>query len=260
MSLSGSNPGSRLSEEELADLKVVVADVLAEDTRQAMVDNFPAEQLPDFDFLQTRMSQGFVALHELRSRTSDELLSSRMVVDYRSRDRGDVHFLLVSFVVTPDLQRPDSRQSKSKGYGSYLRQKSLEISRRQNPNCFGIIAERESPREAKSPAEQSVRRASWMSRIGILIVDGLEYDIPPLADRKIHGTKSIPVAERDGPIKAADLIVSPFDDRKTIDGKTLRCVVERLYSSGYNIAANDPFLVERLNRLDENRVYNLIGA
>lgn len=254
------NPSCRLSEAELAELQVVVASELRDDTIAAMEADFPREQLPEWDLIKERFRDGFVAMHELRSRESGELLSSRMIFDYPARSRGEPQFLLVSLVVTPDNAGAHSKRSKGKGYGSYLREKSFQISKAQKPHALALVAERESPRAAQSQADQRVKRASWMSRIGLNAVDGFRYMIPPLVPQAIALSRYVAVAERQGPVQEADLLVFRFDGKRQISGKALRSIVERLYLSGYAIRCEDPFMKAMLDSIEEGREYSLVGA
>ncbi len=249
------------AEEEKLDLQLIEAVDLADDSRDAIERNFPPEQLPDWQLVRTRLKEGFIALHELRSKSTGELLSSRMIVDYPSRFRGEPQFLLVSFVVTPDGDgSPNTKQSKSKGYGSYLRGLSLELSRRQKPNALGLVAERESPADAKSAQDQTFRRASWMSRIGLFVVEGITYDIPPLMSSSQPAGQYVPVAQRNGEIKPADLLIYRFDGKKIISGRHLKSMVGRLYVYGYSISPDDPFFVSRIEQIKEDRDYQLASA
>jgi len=257
---SENRPDNRLTEEELQDLKVVAATELADDCRLAMEQNFPPEQLPDWALVRERMQQGFIALHELRSVATNELLSSRMIVDYPARTRSEPQFLLVSFVVTPDGGETGNKQNKGKGYGSFLREKSMEISRRQKPHALGLIAERESTKGVTQQSDQRLRRASWMSRLGLFIVEDLVYDIAPLSLSRDKNAAYIPVAERAGAIKAADLLIYRFNGSLTIDGKSLKSIVARLYTSGYGISITDDFYLTRIALVDETREYKLIAA
>lgn len=251
------NPARRLTDEELADLQVVVAAELNLDTIAAMEANFPKEQLPEWDLIKERIRDGFISMHELRSRATGELLSSRMIFDYPSRSRGEPQFLLVSLVVTPDGSGADSKRSKSKGYGSYLREKSFAISKAQKPHALALVAERESPRGVELASDQRVKRASWMTRIGLNTVEGFHYLIPPLVPRAIALARYVPVAEREGPVQEADLMVFRFDGKKQISGKALKSIVERLYLSGYAVRAQDEFLQKMLASIDESRDYVL---
>ena len=254
-------PDNRLTEEEKLDLQLIDALDLADDTRHAMERNFPPEQLPDWQLVRTRLKERFIALHELRSKSTGELLSSRMIVDYPSRFRGEPQFLLVAFVVTPDGDgSANTKQNKSKGYGSYLRGMSLELSRRQKPNALGLVAERESTAGAKSVQDQTVRRASWMSRIGLFVVEGISYDIPPLLHSAEAAGLYIPVAQRTGEMKPADLLIYRFDGKKIISGKHLKSLVGRLYVEGYSISPDDPFFVTRIEQVKEDRDYQLVSA
>ena len=161
-------PEVRLTEEELTDLHLLVTNQLLEDTVKAITDNFPSEQLPNWQALEKKLEEGWIEIHELRSKKSGELLSARLMVDYPARKRGEVQFLLALFVVTPDsANKSDSSQNKSKGYGSLLRRLSLANSRSQKPNALGIVAERERPDADDDDGSQKVRRASWMKRIGL---------------------------------------------------------------------------------------------
>ena len=250
------SPAKRLSDEELDDLHLVVQSSLPEDTLQAMKKNFPVEQQPNWQVVTEKMEQGWIQIHELRSKSTGELLSSRLLVDYPSRKRGEVQFLLASFVVTPDAGgRQGSKQSKSKGYGSLLREKSVALSRKQKPHALGIVAERESPKGVSKNDDQRVRRASWMSRIGLFRVEGYDYDIPPLLT---DSTACVPVAKRQGELKSADLMIFRFDGQTSISGKTLKSIVERLYLIGYALDAGDEFYKQRVDCIDENATYQLI--
>jgi hypothetical protein len=250
------SPASRLSDEELDDLQLVVQTSLPEDTLQAMRKNFPIEQQPNWQVVTEKIEQGWIQIHELRTKSTGELLSSRLLVDYPSRKRGEVQFLLASFVVTPDGGgREGSRQSKSKGYGSLLREKSVALSRKQKPHALGIVAERESPKGVSKSDDQRVRRASWMSRIGLFRVDGYDYEIPPLVN---DAADYVPVSQRHGDLKQADLMIFRFDGKASISGKTLKSIVERLYLIGYALSADDEFYRKRIECIDEGGDYQLI--
>jgi hypothetical protein len=255
------NPASRLSQTEMDDLKFTFPTSLAEDTKEAMKDNFPIEQLPDWNLISEKIEQGWIFVHELRTVSTGELLSSRLIVDYPSRLRGEAQFLLVSLVVTPDATgQPNSKRSKSKGYGSLLRQKSLEICRLQKPHALGFVAERESPKGATSSDDQRVKRASWMARIGLHAVSDYAYEIPPLVSQVSESEPYVPVADRPFHIKPADLLIFRFDGKRSISGKTLRSIVERLLLGGYSIDAQDPYFQERIMIIDESRDYALADA
>lgn len=261
------NPAQRITEEEMNDLQVVVPTSLPDDTKAAMIANFPPEQCPIWSVVAGKIEQGWIQLHELRSRSTGELLSARLMVDYPGRNRGECQFLLASFVVTPDSgSRPDTKQSKSKGYGSLLRQKSLDMSRRQRPHALGIVAERESPAGASSKDDQRVKRASWMSRIGLFAVDGYEYEIPPIvltADESItgvHPDQEKVAAERRLHSKPADLLIFRFDGGRKVSGKDLKSIVERLYLFGYGVKAGEEYFNERISAIDVDKDYDLVEA
>jgi hypothetical protein len=251
-------PIARLSESDLEDLQFVAQQELPSDTRKALEENFPPEQLPIWEVFDEYLRQGFVLLHELRSKTTGELLSSRVTVDYAVRNRTEVEFLLVSFFVTPDNKgTPGSKQSKSKGYGSYLRERSLEVTRYQKPHAIGIVAERESVKDVTTEGDQRFRRARWMSRMGLFIVHDYEHLIPPISHT---ADKSAPVATRSGQTKRAELLLFRFDGKRTLSGRILRSIVERLYTIGYLIPNEDPFILERISAIDEDKDYDLVDA
>ncbi len=258
---TSANPSARLTQEEVEDLQVVLQPTLPPDTRQAMVADFPIEQQPDWELVSEKIESGWIELHELRSRASGELLSSRLLVDYPSRFRGEEQFLLASFVVTPDTGKlQGSKQSKGKGYGSYLRQKSMELSRKRKPHALGIVAERESPAGAISTEDQRLKRARWMSRLGLFKVEGCSYEIPPFSAEKSKVDGYVPVKLRTGPSTPADLLIFRFDGKDTISGKILKSIVERLYLFGYGLSSEDEYYIHQVSQIDELRQYNLVGA
>jgi hypothetical protein len=284
------NPKGRLSPEEIADLEVLVQYSLPEDTRLALENNFPPEQLQNWDQVQEGLRTGWLNLHELRSKSSGELRSARLMVVYPARMRNEVSFILVAWVVTPDstpkaavegesvasadtavnaegagdaaatsvCQGQSQGQGKGKGYGSYLRTLSYDITKSHNPHAIGLVAERESPVNATSATDQTVKRASWMKRIGLLRIDELTYEIPPLMTAEEREDSYVPVSGRRKAFKAADLLLSRFDGQRIVDGKIVYSIVERIYESGYSIKSDDPYLVERLSQIEQNKTYNLV--
>lgn len=268
------NPKGRLSPEEIADLEVLVQYSLPDDTRLALENNFPPEQLQNWDQVQEGLRTGWLNLHELRSKISGELRSARLMVVYPARMRNEVSFILVAWVVTPDstakaavesesVASADAAvssvgQGKGKGYGSYLRTLSYDITKSHNPHAIGLVAERESPVNATSATDQTVKRASWMKRIGLLRIDELTYEIPPLMTVEEREDTYVPVSGRKKAFKAADLLLSRFDGQRTVDGKIVYSIVERIYESGYSIKSDDPYLVERLSQIEQNKTYNLV--
>lgn len=271
------NPKNRLSPEEIADLQVLVQYSLPEDTKVALENNFPPEQLQSWDQVQEGLRTGWLNLHELRSRASGELKSARLMVVYPARVRNEASFILVAWVVTPDAEKKTAgtqeskvtsgasgadaekaSQGKGKGYGSYLRTLSYDITKSHNPHSIGLVAERESPKNATAAGDQAVKRASWMKRIGLLRIADLNYEIPPLMTVEERVDSYVPVAERRKAPKAADLLLSRFDGKQTVDGKIVYSIVERIYESGYSIEADDPYLRERLSLVDQNKVYDLV--
>lgn len=259
---SDANPKNRLSTEEIANLEVVVSSSMAEDTWLALTSNFPKEQLQTLEEVQEGLRKGWLNLHELRSRDSRELASARLMVVYPARKRTELVFILVAWVVTPDKitcqNRDSASQGKGKGYGSYLRGLSYEISRQQNPHALGLVAERESPSKSLNPQEQSVKRASWMKRIGLLQIKNLDYEIPPLVkEDELDGDNYIPVAERKGKARPADLLLTRFDGKKFIHGRHVHSIVERIYDYGYAIQSTDPYWQERLSLVNQDEEYTL---
>lgn len=284
------NPKGRLSPEEIADLEVLVQYSLPEDTRLALENNFPPEQLQNWDQVQEGLRTGWLNLHELRSKNSGELRSARLMVVYPARMRNEVSFILVAWVVTPDSAAKtavDSAasadaavnaeaagdaeatsvspghhlshgQGKGKGYGSYLRTLSYDITKSHNPHAIGLVAERESPVNATSASDQTVKRASWMKRIGLLRIDDLTYEIPPLMTVEEREDSYVPVSGRKKAFKAADLLLSRFDGQRIVDGKIVYSIVERIYESGYSIKPDDPYLSERLSQIEQSKIYNLV--
>jgi hypothetical protein len=206
------------------------------------------------------------------------------MVVYPARMRNEVSFILVAWVVTPDSVAKaavDSAacadaslgpgavgdavasavghgQGKGKGYGSYLRTLSYDITKSHNPHAIGLVAERESPVNATSASDQTVKRASWMKRIGLLRIDDLTYEIPPLMTVEEREDSYVPVSGRKKAFKAADLLLSRFDGQRIVDGKIVYSIVERIYESGYSIKPDDPYLVERLSQIEQNKIYNLV--
>ena len=258
------NPKARLSAEEIADLDVLVQYALPDDTRLALENNFPPEQLQNWDQVQEGLRTGWLNLHELRSRQSGELRSARLMVVYPARMRNEVSFILVAWVVTPDssakapAEAASVGQGKGKGYGSYLRTLSYDITKSHNPHAIGLVAERESPVNAASANDQTVKRASWMKRIGLLRIDELNYEIPPLMSVDERDANYVPVSERKKAFKQADLLLSRFDGQRIVDGKIVYSMVERIYESGYSIKFDDPYLSERLSQIEQNKIYNLV--
>jgi len=261
------SPDLRLSEEDKADLKVVTLQTLTADTRRCLEANFPPEQLPSWSIVEKSMEMGYSSLHELRSISSGELLSASLIVDYHPRLRGEPQFLLSSFAVTPEGAAPGSsriggsKQSRSKGYGTYLRKKTVEFLRRQKPHALGLLSERESISMAPLNNEKHLRRAQWQVGVGLLKIQGLAYFIPPLMHDTGTNSSSPPryqrVADRQGEIKEADLLLQRFDGKMFIDGRTLKSIVRRLYCAGYDIALDDPFLVACLAQIVDSSTYNL---
>lgn len=269
-----SNPKSRLTAQEIEDLEVVVQLSLPDDTRAALIKNFPPEQLQDWQQVEQGLSMGWLSLHELRSKASGALLSARLMVVYPARVRTESVFILVAWVVTPDQTNnrdqsesdivegqlaPTQAQGKGKGYGSYLRPLSYEISRAQNPHALGLVAERETPAHSGDSQNQSVKRASWMKRIGLLQIENLEYEIPPHLTEEEKQNKYVPVAERKKAVKKADLLLTRFDGQREIDGHQVYSMVERIYADGYHISPDDPYMVERLKTIDKTAKYRLVG-
>lgn len=268
------NPKGRLSPEEIADLEVLVQYSLPDDTRLALENYFPPEQLQNWDQVQEGLRTGWLNLHELRSKISGEPRSARLMVVYPARMRNEVSSILVAWVVTPDstakaavesesVASADAAvssvgQGKGKGYGSYLRTLSYDITKSHNPHAIGLVAERESPVNATSATDQTVKRASWMKRIGLLRIDELTYEIPPLMTVEEREDTYVPVSGRKKAFKAADLLLSRFDGQRTVDGKIVYSIVERIYESGYSIKSDDPYLVERLSQIEQNKTYNLV--
>ncbi|MBK9774125.1 MAG: hypothetical protein IPP57_25450 [Candidatus Obscuribacter sp.] len=211
-----SNPKSRLTPEEIEDLEVVVQLTLPDDTKAALIKNFPPEQLQEWDQVHQGLSMGWLSLHELRSKATGDLLSARLMVVYPARVRTEAVFILVAWVVTPDQtnktdlsainqaaqtqsatsQLDTKAQGKGKGYGSYLRPLSYDISRAQTPHALGLVAERESPEVTGDSQNQSIKRASWMKRIGLSNrKSGIRNPTTPLTDEEKQD-KYVPVAER----------------------------------------------------------------
>lgn len=248
-----------LSQEELNDLRVVVATDLAEDYRIAIEENFPRAQLLDWALVRRRMHFGLIAIHELRSAATNELLSARMIIDHPASMRGDPQFLLESFAVTPNGRASENKQNRGKGYGSFLREKSVEISRKQKTQALGLVAERESIKGVTLQSDQRIRSARWMSRMGLLLVEGLEYCMPPRW-AELPDAEYVAMDEREGAMKAADLLIYRFDEITTIDGKTLKSIVSRLYSNCYGVVEFEDFYRNRMALIDESREYNLIAS
>ncbi len=253
--VSTDNPQQRLTAAEIDDLRLCVQSELSEDTRLALENNFPAEQLQPWKQVQEGLSTGWMNLHELRSKSSNTLLSARLMVVYHARKRGEHDFILVAWVVTPDPAQ-NSRQGKGRGYGSYLRPLSYQISKSQNPHALGLVAEREAP--DGSAAGQSVKRASWMKRIGLLRIADLNYEIPPYMTVEERGGAYVPVENRQKRAKLADLLLTRFDEQRTVAGKVVYSLVERMYTEGYAVRADDPYLRMRLDLIDQNKVYDLV--
>lgn len=252
------NPKHRLTESEIADLSVVVAQELCEDTRLALERNFPPEQLPPWESIRAGLETGWYNLHELRSKTRNTLLSARLMYVFNARKRGEKEFLMVSWVVTPDPEpNPEEKQGKGKGYGSYLRQLSYELSRNQHPHAVGLLAEREAAANSKAPGDQVAKRVSWMKRLGLLRVKDFDYEIPPMmtVDERCRGY--VLVAEREKAARKADLLLSRFDGEKSVDGKTLFSIVERIYKNGYGLKEEDPYLAQHISLVDLAKEYEL---
>lgn len=274
-----SNPKSRLTPAEIEDLEVVVQLTLPDDTKAALIKNFPPEQLQEWDQVHQGLSMGWLSLHELRSKSTGDLLSARLMVVYPARVRTEAVFILVAWVVTPDqtnktdlsatnqaahsqsaTSHSDTKaQGKGKGYGSYLRPFSYDISRAQNPHALGLVAERETPEVTGDSQNQSVKRASWMKRIGLLQIENLAYEIPPHLTNEEKQDKYVSVAERKKPVKKADLLLTRFDGQREIDGHQVYSMVERIYADGYHIRPDDPYMVERLRTIDKTAKYRLVG-
>lgn len=255
------NPSLRLSEVELEDVQVSLPVVVQPDTKLAFEQNFPAEQLQPWAVVAESLKHGWMMLHELRSKSSGELLSARLMVYYGAQKRGELPFILVAWVVTPDNTGSMAKQGKGRGYGSYLRERSFAITKHQKPHVLGLVAERESPRYAISQEDQRVKRARWMSRIGLFAVAGLDYEIPPFMTREERTAPDyVVVSEREKQPRPADLLITRFDNQLQLEGKLLLSVVERIYRMGYGIQADDPYLAKRLSIIDAQKIYDLVNA
>ncbi|MBX9571506.1 MAG: hypothetical protein K2X77_21620 [Candidatus Obscuribacterales bacterium] len=274
---------------------VTINDSLSPDFVRAIEEDFPMEQRPpDWLLVDNGLKSGYLTLHELRDKESSELLSARLLANYVSRFRGDPSFALICYAVTPggarSLQAADarrggatcssntnSRQGKSKGYGTYLFHQSQKLLRDHMPNAIGLFGECESlaedrirpdPGAGRIESDRSKengatsdfgetkrkRRLQWMSAIGRLQVAEYSYQIPPLPegfDEKIF------VENRSGKISDAYLLLTPFEERTFIEGNLLANIVEHLYSAGYAIAPEDPYLQVRLNEIDLEKKYML---
>jgi hypothetical protein len=68
----------------------------------------------------------------------------------------------------------------------------------------------------------------------------------------------VPVSQRHGDLKQADLMIFRFDGKASISGKTLKSIVERLYLIGYALSADDEFYRKRIECIDEGGDYQLI--
>jgi len=244
------NPRERLTASEIDDLHLCVPLTLPEDTQLALENNFPAEQLQPWNQVQEGLSSGWMNLHELRHKNSNKLLSARLMVVYHARKRGENDFILVAWVVTPD------QAGKSRGYGSYLRPLSYQLSKTQNPHALGLVAERESPHG--DAAAQSVLRASWMKRIGLLRIADLDYEVPPYMTVDERVGPYVPVNKRQKAAKVCDLLLTRFDGGITVDGKVVYSMIERMYTEGYSVRSDDPYLQARLQLIDQNKVYDLV--
>lgn len=203
-------------------------------------------------------------MHELRDKENGELLSARLLCNYVSRFRGDPSFALICYAVTPDMPspqldstavqtEPNSRRGKSKGYGTYLFQRSQELLRNHMPHAIGLIGECESAAGTDLTAQRK-QRLQWMSGIGRLQVAEFNYKIPPLPeafDRKIL------VADRKGKIANGYLLITPFEQRNSLGGELLATIVEHIYNAGYGIDFDDPFMSEQLGQINRTKEYVL---
>ena len=249
-----------------ANTIVTINDSLTPDFISAVEENFPPEQSPrDWSILKDGLSCGYLTMHELRDKETGELLSARLLCNYVSRFRGDPSFALICYAVTPSAQTFDShsesatqmdnisRRGKSKGYGTYLFQRSQELLRNHMPHAIGLIGECESA-TGWDLTKQRKQRLQWMSATGRLQIAEYSYQIPPLPetyDRKIL------VADRKGKTANGYLLITPFEKRTWLEGELLATIVEHIYSAGYGIDFDDPFMIERLSQIVREKKYSL---
>lgn len=238
----------------MQETEVRVAWHISADFKAAMEDNFPPEQRPVWNNLERTLEEGYSVIHELRHRQTDQLLSARLMSTYTSRFRGDPSFALICFAVSPEPKDEKSMGGKNKGYGSYLLKKSQELLELSLPNAIGIIAECEAV--SNDNDTRRIRRVAWLKKAGRRRILGFDYEIPPEPPTHFPQPKTM-VSERHGVPGPAYLLITRFDGQDYLEGRTLYSIVEHLYTGGYGIPKEDPYLNSRLSLIDREKNYSL---
>jgi hypothetical protein len=193
--------------------------------------SFPPEQRQDLAQLKQQLEDGSMELDETRDQDNN-ILCMTVTEVFQPRSKAPWAFLLACYTaVIPEM--------RGLGIGSVHRRRLDELLKVEYPTFMGIFSEIESTREAgidPQLMQTRVRRKSFFMKLGLLPVD-IDYRFPSYTPggSPLHG----------------ELLFVPFaaSADSMLDRKTLSVVLTRIYTEGYGVSPNDPFIAAVLSSL-----------
>ena len=190
---------------------------------------FPAGQRQGVDEIRSLVEAGAMELDETRDQ--DDRIACMTVTEVF--DRVGPKFLLACYTATPPPLR-------SLGIGSIHRRRLVELLQAEHPDHLGLFSEIESTREPGLDPDTLAtrrRRLAFFLRLGVQRLP-IDYRFP-----SYHGgAPSLP-----GPSCSGSPFAAPRLDRETLRG-----VLTRIYTEGYGLDPDDPFVPDALEAADRS--------
>lgn len=230
----------RLTAKQLAQLDWARRSTLkSDDWAELYLQEFPPDERRDVNELRRLLQSGSLVMHETRDQDG-QLLTWSMSQDYPSDSPDEPSFWLGCWTVT-------RRSAQSLGIGSIHFAKVIEALKAERPHYIGRVTEIEST-EGLSADSQPARRASFYARLGLQELD-VPYEFPLF--QPAGSTEYVPQSKLGKPIKA-QMLIAPFDN-KPITASQVRSMIRRIYTRGYRVRPDDPYIESRLALIGDGR-------
>jgi hypothetical protein len=191
--------------------------------------SFPADERQDLDELRMCMKAGSMELDETRDQ-SGRILCMTVTEVFRPHHRNNVPFLLACYTaVVPEF--------RGLGIGSVHRNKLADLLRSEYDDYHGIFTEIVST-TATGFDEQEMeirrKRKRFFLKLGLRPIN-INYEFPSAVD---------PTQYLQG-----ELLWLPFSNDIALTRDDIADVLQRIYTQGYGMRANDPFVSRMLNQI-----------
>ena len=191
--------------------------------------SFPPSQRQDLDDLRRQLKAGTMELDETRDEEGDIFCMTITEVFGAQPDSNDPSFLLACYTaVVPEL--------RGLGIGTVHRRKLVELLEQEYSSFIGNFSEIESTKEKgldEATMTTRVRRKNFFLKLGLQPID-INYLFPSYTESGEH--------------LQGELLWVPFTD-EPLTKDIIADVLKRIYTEGYGLKPNDPFISRMLAQL-----------